>query len=356
MKVERSLQVNMAMLTVTSALLYGMGQRDLRLALLVMVASAAAIWLTDVKQWFRLNRFTASILAMGVFLMVVGRMFSWNNLMSIRAIANLLVYLQIILLFQRKDGRVYWQLIVLSLLLLVVSTVFNQGALFGLLMVAYLYMAISAMALLFLYHEEKRYVPVEPIADESADATDPRRAWPLGTRESFFLGDAARRQDPAGRPGRDFLRRLVGMGVGTLLFTAVVFFAMPRFGQTAWRSPFHQQRRMVGYSGKVELGDLGRVSEDPAEVLRIEFTDPGTGRMVPMDGAVYLHGTVLTRYEGRCWTLPHPRDTPRRLRVVAPPRGETVVQTVTIEPMDRAEVFCVQPFFTVEKQFNLWFD
>jgi len=360
MKIERALQINTATLTVTSALLLGMGQRDQHLPVLVMIAAAASIWLTDVAGWFRLNRVVASVLAVGAFLIVFREMFSLDKVLSIRAIAQMLFCLQIILLFQRKDRRIYWQLIVLSLLLVVVATVFNQGALFGLLMVAYLFMALSAMALVFLYHEARCHAPAEATAPARTDSAAPRR-WPLGAEASSFKGSVAGEGDEEGRPGRDFLRQLVRMGLGALAFTAVVFFILPRFGQPAWRSPFYKQQRMVGYSGEVELGELGQVIEDPTDVLRIEFTDPATGSMVPVAGPVYLHGTVLTRYgtyHGKHrWTLVDARDFSHPLRVAKRvPPGEIVVQTVTIEPMDRPEVFCVQPCFTVEEDSELRFD
>jgi len=356
MRIERSLQVNMALLSVTSTLLYGMGQRDALLPGLVMTAAVVSIWLTDAKGWFRLNRAVASILAVVAFLTVAREMLSWDNVVLIRAIARMLVYLQMILLFQRKDHRVYWQLIVLSLLLVVVATVFNQGALFGLLMVAYLYMAISSMTLLFLHHEAGRYASAESPLPGRAEATA-ARLWPLAAEASVAAGDVTRPPEERGCASRDFLRRLVSMGLGTLGFTAVVFFILPRLGQPAWRSPFHQQRRMVGYSGQVELGELGRVLEDPAEVLRIGLTDPATGRMYPVDGAIYLHGTVLTQYADRRWTLPHGSDSVYRLRATRrPPPGEDVAQTITIEPMDRPEVFCVQPFYSLKRQPALLFD
>lgn len=355
MKIERSLQINVAMLAIASNLLFAMGQHDSHLPVLVVVSAVASLWLTDARGWLRLNRLAATVLAVAVFALLARRMFSWDNVDSIRTIARLLVYLQVILLFERKDSRVYWQLIVLSLLLLVVATVFNQGFLFGLLMVVYLFLAISAMALLFLYRESRRHAPAESRPTGASGATSSRR-WPLGAEKSFAAGDVdSERIGTHG--GRDFLRQLARMGLGTLGFTAVVFFILPRFGQPAWRSPFYQQRRMVGYSGRVELGELGRVVEDPAEVLRIEFAEIGTGRLYPVDGNIYLHGTVLTHYADKTWSLPDaPQWAPRLRAVVEQPPGEIVVQTVAMEPTDRCEVFCVQPFFTLDKRRNLWYD
>ena len=53
------------------------------------------------------------------------------------AVANLLVYLQVVLLFQKKTGRMYWQLLVLNVLQVVVGAALDLDMLFGLLLVVY---------------------------------------------------------------------------------------------------------------------------------------------------------------------------------------------------------------------------
>ena len=94
------------------------------------------------------------------------------------------------------------------------------------------------------------------------------------------------------------------MGLGTLALTAVAFFVLPRFGQPAWRSMIVPARQMVGYSDEVRLGELGQVIESPEEVMRVEFTDEATGQTHRIDDAIYLHGTILTRYRDRRWSVP----------------------------------------------------
>ncbi|NLE40032.1 MAG: DUF3488 domain-containing protein [Pirellulaceae bacterium] len=355
-KVERLLQVSVATLTVASVLLFGMGQRDAGLPALVILAVLVSMLLTDATGWFCLNRHVAGIAAVGVFLLMAGQMFSRDPFQLILAIARMVVYLQVIVLFQRKDRRVYWQLIVLSLLLVVVATVFTQGVFFGLLMIAYLFMAISAMALVFLYHESNLYAAPDSVPPARPDPSI-RRPWPFAGEVSHFSGDGRMMQSGEAGPMRELLGRLVRLGLGTLVFTAVAFLVLPRFGQSAWRGPFFKPRHLVGYAGKVELGQLGNVVEDSSEVLRIEFTDTDTQRMYPVNGAIYLHGTVLTRYADRVWSLPNIwryfGTVPVRENI---PRGDMVLQSVVIEPMDRNEVFAVQPCFTLQTHRRLRYD
>ena len=61
------------------------------------------------------------------------------------ALADLLVYLQVILLFQEKDQRVYWWLAVMSLLQVVVAARFSQAVWFGVLLVVYMMVGLCAL-------------------------------------------------------------------------------------------------------------------------------------------------------------------------------------------------------------------
>jgi protein-glutamine gamma-glutamyltransferase len=350
MSIERQLQVFTATLAALGTLLLGMGQREVMLPLVVMIAAMASVWLTDVTAMFRLNRVVATVLGVIVSLVVFREAMPLGNIDSVLSIARLLVYLQIILLFLRKDVRIYWQLFAMSLFQVVVATVFNQGVVFGLLMAVYLFIALMTLALLFLYREARRYM------DESTPArsqTSAVRRWPLADARPAFTSDG-RTQRRRYAAGGELFGRVAMMGVGTLLLTGVAFFTLPRFGQPAWRSVSGPARQLVGYSGEVELGELGSVIEDPEEVMRVEFSDPATGAAYPVADAVYLQGTILTHYEKSHWSGPGDRRRHAPLMPAAsPPEGEIVWQRITIEPMNRRELFAVRPFFVTEPQSDI---
>ncbi len=132
MFVQRLLQINIATLVALATLLLSMGQDRPEKPLLVGLAAAVSIWLTDVKGWVRLTRLTASLVALPLFA---------YSFLSMRGggygpaetllVADLITWLQLILFFQKKEAAVYWQLAVLSLLQVVVAAWFNHGAVFG---------------------------------------------------------------------------------------------------------------------------------------------------------------------------------------------------------------------------------
>ena len=159
MYLERLLQINMATLAALGALLLGMGQRSEGPPLLVALAAVVSVWLTDITGWFRLDRRVANVLMLLAAVVSLRRSFPVENELQALDFAWFLIYLQILFLFQAKDERKYWLLVMLSLLQVVVATLFNQGIWFGLLLAVYMLLGFSAMTLLLLYRQWQRYQP-----------------------------------------------------------------------------------------------------------------------------------------------------------------------------------------------------
>lgn len=356
MYIERLLQINTAALAALATLLLGMGERSAMLPLAILMVALASVWVTDVAGWFRLNRPVTNIAACVAVLLGLWELIGLRSSVQIFAIANLLIYLQVILLFQEKRLRTYWQLIALSLLEVVIAAAFNQGALFGVLLAVYLAASLSAMALLFLHGERSRYAHASDAPPSQPDST---RRWPLAGQEATFTGPAA---SSLGRVAlnRELWSRLGKMVVGTLALALVFFFTMPRLGNSAWRGPSGSLIRTIGFSDKVKLGELGRVIENRQEVLRIHFLNDAR-QPYQVHGELYLRGAVMTDYSHGQWQSylspggeRYRRLAPRRLL----PSEMLVRQVITVEPTDRPEVFCVWPFIatTEEPDRRLLFD
>jgi transglutaminase-like putative cysteine protease len=346
----------MAALAAMGTLMLGVGQRNAALPVLVLLAAAGSVWLTDITGWFRLNRTVAGVAALIATLVSVRNLLTYHGAMQILAMANLLIYLQVILLFQAKDSRTYWQLAMLSFLQVVVAAPFAQGAWFGVMLVGYLFMALSALGLLFLYRESQQHRRPDASLPPKMPASASRR-WPLAGQSSELLGTGAAASGAA--IGRDFFFRLAWVGLATLLFSAVVFFAVPRPGQTNWRGVTPAPKRLVGYSGRVRLGELGQIIQSTDEVARISFSDLDTGQPYRVSGEVYLHGTAMTHYRNGEWEVRGGYGN-RGKEVLeatdAPTPPGLVNQMITMEPLDREEVFCVWPFIALQANEHLIFD
>ena len=104
-----------------------MGERSLVAPLAMCTAAVLSVWLNDVTGWLRLNRAWASLGAIVALALAVRHTTQLQGETLLLSIAHLLIVLQIILLFQAKDDRIYWQIAMLSLLQVMVATLFSQG-------------------------------------------------------------------------------------------------------------------------------------------------------------------------------------------------------------------------------------
>ena len=357
--IERLLQVNLAAMASLGTLMLGMGQRSAAVPLVMLCIAGASVWLTDITGYFRLNRMVANFAALVIAVVILTREFSrFGSEAHILAIADLLIYFQILLLLQKKRDREYWQLAVLSLLQVVVAAAFSQGAWFGLVLVIYMLAGLSGLILMFLQRQQRLF-PQEASAraasghaqhEHNGPTGQASSRWPLAAAQPQFAGEAV--EHSAAGLGWALLRRLIRWSAGTLLLTAILFLTLPRLGQTAWRGAIVEQQNVVGFSSQVTLGELGETIENPKEVLRIRFHNHRTDEPYNVAGPVYLQGGLLMRYRRGQWTAGSAmaglgfqplRPTGRPL-----PPG-TVRQEITIEPLHQQELFCVMPFLPTER-------
>ena len=354
-RLERLLQLNVATLTALGAVLLGTGQmsaHSVLLSLLAVFAAVASVIFTDMLAWFRINRTLANLAAIMAVGFSLTDFFGNDAEYQLLAVANLLVYLQIVLLFQEKNERIYWQLMILSLLQVVVSAALNLGFQFGVLIVLYMFAAFSALGLFFFHRESSRFFA--PDSDRSAGGATPRRrrrrsparaaARPLTFR---LTGDLA---EILG--GRLLLRQVVSMGLTTLLFTVAFFFTLPRVSDSVWQGPRRLMRSMVGFSQEVTLGAMTRMLQSDEEVMRVSFFDEQTGEPVRLRTPPYLRGTDLVpslhNNEGK-W---RPMQSTQRHRGV--PVGQTssswgrvVRQEITLQRQADPVLFAVFPICEV---------
>ncbi|MHC4406434.1 MAG: DUF3488 domain-containing protein, partial [Planctomycetota bacterium] len=274
MYIERMLQINVATMATLGTLLLGMGRGSVALPLLMFVVAVTSLWLTDVAGWVRFNRLSTNVAAVAAFFVFFRDMSGLRGLEQVSAIGNFLVYLQMILMFQEKEVRTYGCLALLSLVQVVVAALFHQPVLFGVLLVVYLLVGLSALVLLFLHRERSRYhQQTRRLPTPAAEG----RRWPLAGQEPAFADSTSRYSGQAG-VGRELRRRIVGIAVGTLLLTVGFFFILPRWGRQPWRGARSEGIRTVGFSDSITLSELGRIIESPEEVLRVRFSDYQTGR------------------------------------------------------------------------------
>jgi transglutaminase-like putative cysteine protease len=382
MELKNLLSVVIATLTALGAMLYAMGSQTAWLAMALWMAAVVSLVVTDFLGAVHLPRNLASLLMWGVMAIFLPHFIAqsnWDN--RLHSVASILLCLQMALLFQQKDSRVYGWLAVMSLLQAVVAARYNEGVAFGGLLIGYTLVGMLALTLLVMHSQWERqqgeldgrkkqttraftfsFTRAAPrVSGRLATAESGSGRWPLAAMPSSFAGA------PAGttRSGvvSELFARLAILCVGALLLAGVIFSTVPRPHLSAWHGEGTKSITTVGFDDKITLGTLGEAIENPQEVMQLKLVDPATNSDYSMRDDVYLRGSVVNWYSQNHWRfvlsssdsqgitqLPSDRSTPVWVDDEQDSSdsdfqlGPPLVQQITLEPyLDRKDVFYIWP-------------
>ena len=342
MSAERPLQLLTALLMSLGSVMLGVSSGNVTLPLLTITASATSIYLTDRLRWFYLHGAVANLAALCAALIAVYDFYDLERDRQLLAIAYLLVYLQIVLLFQLKTDRIYWQLHLLSLLQVIVATAISRSLGFGLLLFIYLFCSLWTGFVFFVFRQNTRQrarrnsLRPETWTDEvSLEAA-------LGERKTRFhprLALAAMRQ-----------------ATGICLFALLTFLLLPRFGDGTSNQSLRGVR-MVGFTDSVRLGELGTAIESEEPVLRLWFFSPDDDRPFRLIGSPMLRGAVVNYYRNGTWSIAQARNIWEQEIQIPVASNATVRQRIAMKPLRERTVFSIYPPVRVDPQppvaFNL---
>ncbi len=209
------------------------------------------------------------------------------------AVAQLLVFVQAILMLQRKSRRIFEQLGVFCLLELIVAAVFNNAISYGLLLIPIGVIAAWALCLLAAIS-----------ATEGLDAWDEQTAVDLPTaldQPSQPSQIISVRAPEAVQSLTSVAMRLPRVSLLTLapavvLVAAIFFYALPRTTEAARTR--NQGNALVGFSDSMSLQQIGQMQQSTARALRVYLHHRGTGAVYDAN-SLYLRGRVLERYATR---------------------------------------------------------
>lgn len=354
MKLERLLQIGMATLALLGTLVMGMGQEDPKLPVLVAIAAVSSVVLTDMYGWVRLRGATANLAAIAA-VAACGWDVSlrFDDETRLLGLANVLAYLQIVLLYQPKVIRRYWLIAALSLLQVAVAAALNLEIAFGGLLLLYLIVAIASLTLLHVHTLYERHARQEGrrFGDAEVGAADRPSTTVATRRERHSASFSA----PLLASPMSLVRRwsfgfeLLRICVVTLLLTAIVFPLVPRVGSSSVHRTITTSEALTGYSDTVKIGEAASISESPEAVMRVRFTDQA-GAPYLIQGEPMLRGSWLTTYRDGQWQSPATEEDTTDRFLLRPPQvgAELVHQQITIEPFNTNALFGVWPYFVDE--------
>ncbi len=298
MKPSVLLRIVVPMLTALGTVILGLGQKEQAIPMVAVFASFTSAIFTDWLGWLVLSPLLANLAALIAVAYSFFKLSSgaWES--QLVWIANLLIYLQIVMLYQQKHLRLYWYISMLSLLQVIVAAALDLGPQFGVLLIFYFVLALATIALLYVSKEAKRLEASgvrESRLPDSGGMAMQRSAPAIGvtiehTNRTVSAASFAQRMVNGA-----MLYQLTWVAASTLCLAAIVFFLLPRFGDDydGWNRPGAQ--RLIGFSSQIKLGEMGNALEDPRVAMRAQFTDED-GNPFRILMRPYFRGNVLSRY------------------------------------------------------------
>jgi hypothetical protein len=382
MSIERLLQISMALTAFLAALMLGLSEQRMWLAVVTGLAAALSVYFGDMRGTLLLSTTWANVLGLAALGATVWEVFTVDTEYQLLALANMLVYLQWVLLFRRKEPRIYWMILLLSLLQVAVASVMSLTALFGVFMVLYVFSSLTALVSFTVDRDRRGPAPARAAPDTDridifstpisvvfarllglrrrrpAPRANPSGRWPLGFGKPRFT---AREEEPDRGRGsaRGLWRTAAVLAIGAFLLAPPLFALVPRTDRTlGWYPSGLMGQNLVGFSDVVRLGELGEMVENPTEVMRVRLTERPTGRPIQLQDDLLLRGMALPHYEGGRWNRqpgaigedvdPLPRGVPP---------ASVVDQEITIEPLENSDVlFGVWPVYEFDGSRRVLFD
>jgi hypothetical protein len=216
-----------------------------------------------------------------------------------------LMALLLVRLFRPRTPGDFWLLQGLGLLQVALGCVLASGTLFGVCLLAYLVVAVCALASRERRSQVLRWGPGE-------DRSDPRR------------------------DGRRWLRFALRWALAVAVLTGPLFLLTPRLEGPDWdpvarfgMQPARGGAR-TGFSEEIDLRRAGRLEKDDTTAFTVRARDSEGRPVRALPGDSRWRGVVLDRYEDGVWRSESDLNWPRRLRG-GPPAAEPGPDALLLE-------------------------
>jgi protein-glutamine gamma-glutamyltransferase len=344
-RIEPLIQFLIFTLVLISGSLLGMSLSHPHLVAIVVLAGISGYLITDRLHLFQLDGFLANIASILILLIAMRDFFPGDSTGKLISVANLLVYLQALLMFQAKTPRLIWQILTLSLLQVVVAAIFSLNLEAGILFVLYFLLAGITLALQLFFKNNRDIVQINRASAKSAFAhlEGSRDPAPM----VFFFDPEPRNT----RTLKQLVKHLLVWFIIALCFTMVMFYMIPRQTQP-WVGGTQVEITALSPSQSVDLLNRGQIPQSNQVLFRAQFEKLDGGDTFQPAEPPYFRGVALSSLiieNGNTnWRAPNDRvfsDTYRDLGLLGEGPGR-VKQTVTAEENRHPVVYSSMPAFT----------
>jgi protein-glutamine gamma-glutamyltransferase len=211
------------------------------------------------------------------------------------ATIHLILFVQLIKMYQSKQDRDYFYLLILSFLQVLVASSLTVDFSFLVLFAAYVFVCLSALITFEMKRSsEKAWLD----AKEASSKPD----WDKGVGSGYGVKSGSESasifstaQSRRAIPSICAISALSLFSV--LLLGAGLFFAIPRFGSGYFHRMAQRSSNLSGFSETIRLGGIGIIQLDPAVVMRVRVTGKPT-----FLNRTKWRGVTLDYFDGRTWS------------------------------------------------------
>ncbi|MCA9019464.1 MAG: DUF3488 domain-containing protein, partial [Planctomycetaceae bacterium] len=355
MNLTLTFQISIYLLVALSSIMFMMAEGGVFPQLMTIPLGLITLFFTDRWEKFSLSPLWANILGLLAFLVVCAE-FTSNIEGRLLSGAHFLVYLTWIILLQKKSDTQYWWLCALGFLQIAVGAVLTESGYYGFMLVIYLFLSIWTLSVFSLHRTRNSFLLYDsssPFPRSSIVAQD-SGASPFN-QKSYVRGGI---QSDLSRQwlSIEFFGSCMGYFVSALLISMCFFLLIPRLWVN--RSMFDNDslesgdKPLVGFTEKVQLGEMGEILESSERVLQLSIFDNETDEPVSveefaarfgMDEPLF-RGAVLSSYKNGSWSKIRRRSRWRLYNSKELDNKQLYRQEMVLDSIGTEVLFIMQPF------------
>jgi hypothetical protein len=343
---NRTLQFHFATLPAIGGVLLASGEVGFILPAVAVIASLLGFLLVDRWKLFFLPNVAAYVGMGGVALYSMADFIFLHPNSQLMAVAQLLVYVLVILNFQQKTIRVFEQIGIFCLLELIVAAVFNSALLFGIMLFPFSVVGLRAMVLL------------QALSTMQASEAKSHDLVQVSANDS--IRSLAKRSARLPRYG------IAVLAPSVVVVAAMFFYGLPRAGGTADAARIGG-RVTTGFTEILTLDQVGKLHDNPELVMRLTLSHLRTGRVFRSRQSIYLRGQALENYDVNGGTgvwqsaITHPRSlssllpqpfVDNSIPVDELDHDEVLVYT-EMQPLTSEALFSIAPYYVSHHYDNI---
>jgi hypothetical protein len=255
----------------------------------------------------------------------------------IPAMCHFMMWLQVLLLYSKKNNYDYGQLLVLSLMQMIGASVLSISLIYGVLLAAYCVLAIFTILVFQLKHTSDLVIEANRAASPNPARVIAARPVTGRNHQWHFAVSAIAIGSAAG-------------GVGVL-----VFLIMPRSASAQNNDADPFGLRQAGFTSRVQLTGAPPYLGNRQPVLHLSFPKPDNGASVQTPARILLRGAALDQYDhlSKSWIrgpVTAIGDKPleigtqgRTLDPAAPPNGTYLLAHFSVRKRTERTLFSMTP-------------